>query len=141
VSGDATIITRVTSVGDSNDFAKAGVMFRDGADAGAPYVAVLMNPNGQVEMQWRDTAASDSDWNGSQVGDTGGAKWLKIVRSGDTFTAFYAETTGTPSDSDWIAIGSHSLTMSSATAGLAVTAGDNTALCSSTFTNLSVTSG
>jgi hypothetical protein len=138
VNGDATIIADITSVSDSNAWAKAGVMFRDGTDAGASYVAVFENPNGQVEMQWRDAAGSDSDWNGSQVGDTGGPKWVKIVRSGDTFTAYYAETTGTPMDSDWIAIGSRTVTMSSATAGLAVTAGDNTALCTSTFTNVSI---
>jgi hypothetical protein len=137
-SGDAPIIARVTSVGDTNDWAKAGVMFRDGTGSGAPYVAVFVNPNGQVEMQWRDTAGAASDWNGSQVGDTGGAKWLKIVRSGDTFTAYYAETSGTPTDSDWIQIGSHSLAMSSPTAGLAVTAGDNTALCTATFTNVTI---
>jgi hypothetical protein len=92
-------------------------------------------------MQWRDTAGGASDWNGSQVGDTGTPKWLKIVRSGDTFTAYYAETTGTPTDSDWIAIGSHTLAMSSATAGLAVAAGDNTQLATATFANVSISGG
>jgi hypothetical protein len=141
VSGDATIIARVTSVQDTSDWAKAGVMFRDGTDSGAPHVAVFENPNGQVEMQWRDTAGGDSDWNGSQLGDTGSAKWVKLVRSGDTFSAYYAATSDTPSDSDWGLIGSHSLAMSSATVGLAVTAQDNTALAAATFTNVSVTGG
>jgi hypothetical protein len=141
VSGDATIIAQVTSISDTSDWAKAGVMFRDGTDPGAAYVGVFMNPNGQVEMQWRDTAGGASDWNGSQVGDTGGPKWVKIVRSGDTFTAYYAETTGTPTDSDWIAIGSRTIAMSSATAGLAVSAGDNTQLATATFTNVSISGG
>jgi hypothetical protein len=139
VSGDASIVAHVTSVQDTNYWAKAGVMFRDGTAAGAPYVAVLQNPNDQVEMQWRDTAGADSSWNGSQVGDTVNVKWLELVRSGDTFSAYYASTTGTPADADWVLIGSHTLAMSSATAGLAVTAGDNSALCAATFTNVSFT--
>jgi hypothetical protein len=116
-------------------------MLCDGTDAGAPYVAVFENPNGQVEMQWRDTAGGNSDWNGSQAADTGSAKWVKLVRSGDTFSAYYAATSGTPSDTDWMLIGSHSLAVSSATVGLAVTTEDNTALATTTFTNVGVTGG
>jgi hypothetical protein len=86
-------------------------MFRDGTDPDAPYVAVFQNPNGQVEMQWRDSAGADSDWNGGQVGDTVNAKWVKLVRSGDTFSASYASTTGTPTASDWVLLATHTLAM------------------------------
>jgi hypothetical protein len=139
VSGDATIIARVTSVQDTNDWAKAGVMFRDGTGSGAPYVAVFENPNDQVEMQWRDTAGADSSWNGAQVGDTVNVKWLKLVRSGDTFSAYYASTTGTPADADWVLIDNCTVTMAAPTVGLAVTAEDNTQLAAATFTNVSIT--
>ena len=70
VSGDATLVAKVTSVQNTSAWAKAGVMFRDGTAAGAPYVAVLQNPNNLLEMQWRDAAGVDSNWNGAQVGDT-----------------------------------------------------------------------
>jgi hypothetical protein len=141
VSGDATVVARVTSEDNTNPWAKAGVMFRDGTDPAAPYVAVLQTPNHQVEFQWRDSTGAVSDWNGGLVGDTTNAKWVKLVRSGDTFYAYYAATSGTPSDSDWILIDSHTLAMSSATAGLAVTAANNDALCTATFTDVSITGG
>jgi hypothetical protein len=132
------MVARVTSVQHTSDWAKAGVMFRDGTGSGAPYVAVLQNPNNQVEMQWRDTAGNDSDWNGAQVGDTTNVKWIKLVRSGDTFSGYFAATTGTPSAGDWTLIGSRTVGMSAATAGLAVTANDNTALCAATFSNVAI---
>src|SRR5262249_39209689 len=83
VGGDATIVARVPWVQNTSAWAKAGVMSRDGPGAGAPYVAVFQNPNDQVEMQWRDTAGTDSNWNGGQLGTTTTVKWLKVVRSGN----------------------------------------------------------
>ena len=61
VMGDTTIFARVTTVQRTSTFAKAGVMFRDTAESDAPYVALLQNPNNQVEIQWRDTAGAASD--------------------------------------------------------------------------------
>jgi hypothetical protein len=139
VSGDSAIVARVTAVQNTSYWAKAGLMFRDGTGAAAPYVAVLQNPNDQVEMQWRDAAGADSNWNGGQVGDTVNVKWLKLVRSGNTFSAYYAATAGPPSATDWVLIVSHTLAMAAPTAGLAVTSEDNTALCTATFTNVTVT--
>jgi hypothetical protein len=139
ISGDATLVARVTSLQNTGYWAKAGVMFRDGTASGAPYVAVVENPNLQVEMQWRDTAGADSNWNGAQVGDTVNPKWVRLVRSGNTFSAYYASTSGTPTSSDWVLIGSHTLAMAAPTAGLAVDANTNSALTTATFTNVSLT--
>jgi len=61
------------------------------------------------------------------------------VRSGDTFAAYYATTTETPTSADWTLVGSHTLAMSALTAGLSVTAVDNSTLCTATFTGVSVT--
>src|SRR5262249_11741922 len=138
-SGDTTIVAHVTSLQNTSIWAKAGVMFRDGTGSGAPYVAVLQNPNNQVEMQWRDSSGADSNWNGSQVGDMVNAKWLGRVRSGNTFSAYYAATAGLPTAADWVPLGTHTLAMSSPTVGLAVTAQNNAALCTATFTNVSIT--
>jgi fibronectin type 3 domain-containing protein len=139
VSGDASIIARVTSVQNTDAWAKAGVMFRDGTGAGAPYVALLQNPNDQVEMQWRDSTGAVSNWNGMQVGDAVNVKWVQLVRSGNTFTASYAATVGVPTASDWVLLGTHTLAMSAPTVGLAVTAVNNAALCTTTFSGVSTT--
>jgi hypothetical protein len=141
VSGNVTILAHVTFVQNTNYWAKAGIMFRDGTGPGAPYVAVLQNPNNQVEFQWRVLPGIDSDWNGSQVGDTVNVKWVKLVRSGDTFTAYYATTVGVPMDTDWMSIGNHMLAMATPTAGLAVTATDNSKLCTATFAGVSIAGG
>ena len=61
------------------------------------------------------------------------------MRSGDTFAAYYATTTETPTSADWTLVGSHTLAMSALTAGLSVTAVDNSTLCTATFTGVSVT--
>ena len=140
VSGDTTIIGRVTVVQNGSDSAKAGVMIRDGTDPSAAYVAVLQLPNNQVVFQWRDSAGADSDGNGSLWGDTSNVKWVELVQSGDTFSAYYAATVDPPTDSDWVFIDSHTVAMSAPTAGLAVTAADDTALCTANFTDVSVTS-
>jgi hypothetical protein len=67
------------------------------------------------------------------------AKWLELVRSGDTFSAYYATTNGTPAAADWVLVGSHTVVMFAPTVGLAVSAVDNTGLCAATFSNVSVT--
>jgi lysophospholipase L1-like esterase len=139
VSGNATFVTRVTSVQNTADCAEGGLMFRDGTSAVAPYVAVEQYPNKQVEMQWRDTAGGTSDWNGASLGDTTSLKWLKLTRSGNVFTGYYATTAGVPADSDWVLIGTHTLAMAAPTVGLAVTAQNDSALCTATFTNVSLT--
>jgi hypothetical protein len=139
VSGDATIIAHVTSVQNTNFWGKAGVMVRDGTAADAANVLVAEDPNGLVEFQWRESAGGASDWTGSQMGPTGVAKWLELVRSGDTFSAYYATTNGTPAAADWVLVGSHTVVMSAPTVGLAVSAVDNTGLCAATFSNVSVT--
>jgi hypothetical protein len=138
VPGDAAIIAHVTSVQNTNYWAKGGIMFRDGTDAGAPKILLAENPNGQMEFQWRDTAGGASDWTGSQFGPAGGAKWLKLVHTGNTFTALYATTSGTPSATDWVLVGSHNIAMSDITVGLAVCAVDDSALCTATFASVNV---
>jgi lysophospholipase L1-like esterase len=138
VSGDAVISARVASEQHTDDWAKAGLMFRDGTSADAAYVGVFQIPNNQVEMQWRDTAGGASDWNGAAQGDTINVKWLKLTRTGDTFTAYYAATADVPADSDWVQIASHTLALAAPTAGLAVCALNNAALCTATFDNVSL---
>src|SRR5690606_12626090 len=53
--------------------------------------------------------------------------WVKLVRSGNTFTAYYATTTRLPDNSDWKVIDSATPTFSAQPyqAGLAVASGDN----------------
>jgi len=141
VSGDQTVIARVTSLTNTNAAARAGVMFRDSTAANSKYACVFVTPTSGLRFSYRSTAG------GSAVssGPSGAAPvWVKLVRSGSTYTGYYATTTGTPTSSDWIQIGSSatfSFTNSSYLAGLCVNANDNTKLATGTFTDVSITAG
>ena len=71
VPTNATIVARVTSVQNTNTWAKAGVMFRDGTAANARFVMVVQMPNNEVTMQWRTTAGGSAAWTGARGGRHG----------------------------------------------------------------------
>jgi poly(hydroxyalkanoate) depolymerase family esterase len=132
-TGDGPIVARVTSLQNTNDSAKAGVMFRDSADAGAMYADVAVTAGQGVSFQWRSsTGGSSAD---TQVTGVTAPAWVKLVRSGNSFSAFYATTTGTPTASDWIQVGTAQTIAMSSTAqvGLAVTSHNDGTPCTSTF--------
>ncbi len=141
VIGDSSIIARVTGVQNTNTWAKAGVMFRDSAAAGAMFANVDVTPGQGVSFQW--CASTGGNCANTQITGILAPTWVKLVRSGNSFSAFYAKTTGTPTATDWIAVGtSQTIAMSStAQVGLAVTSHNNGTLCTSTFTGVQVIQG
>lgn len=126
ISGDATIIARLTSQTNTSDWAKAGVMIKGSATALASYVLFGTTPGNGTVLQY--------NFNGSQsTGIYTYPTWLKLKRIGDTFTA-YSSTNGT----DWTQVGATTLTINnSATIGLFVTSHDGTQLSTVTFDNVS----
>ena len=110
-------------------------MFRDGTGAGAMFADVVVTPGNGVAFQWRSST-------GGQCGTSGVAgaapEWVKLVRAGTTFTAYYSADGNT-----WTQLGSPQTVAMSGTAqvGLAVTAHNNTALDTATFTNVAVKEG
>jgi hypothetical protein len=137
VTGDVTLVAHITSVDNTSDWAKAGIMFRDGLAADAPYVAVLQNPGNQLEFQWRLSPGADTGWT-DQLADTTDVKWVQLIRNGDDFSAYYAETTDPPTSFDWVLIGTQTLAMSAPTMGLALSVGDDNEFGTATFTDVSV---
>ena len=136
VTGDATIVARVNSVQNTNEWAKAGVMFRSALDTGAAFAFILARPDRQVQAQFRATAATTGTDSGTQTGGTTAAKWLKIERVGNTFRTSYS-TDG----SSYTQIGTTTTVTMGATAyvGLAVTSHVDGTLCAAQFDNVSVT--
>ena len=143
VSGDQTAVTRMTSIpvninGTTTANAKAGLMFRNSSAANAAFVDVTYDHTAGLRFLYRDTA-------GASVGQVGGSVpiaapfWLKLVRSGDTFTASYATTGSLPLAGDWISLGTHNTSLiSSPLAGLAVTSRNAGQVATATFSNLAV---
>jgi len=101
---DAQPFAQITIGAPPSNNAKAGVMLRDSNSPGAKMVCIVQLPNNQVEMLWRDQDNGGCGWTGSAVGNTAMAKWVKLVRTGLTFTGSYS------TDSiNWTVIGSHAI--------------------------------
>jgi O-glycosyl hydrolase len=137
-TGSGSIVARVTSVQNTNTWAKGGVMFRDSTAAGAMFADCVVTPSSGVSFQWRNSTGGNCGY--VQIGGVTAPKWVKLVRSGNSFSGYYATTTGTPTTSDWIQVGTaQTIGMSnSAKVGLAVTSHNNGTLSTSTFTGVQI---
>ena len=141
LSGDSSIVAEVTSLQYTSALAKAGIMFRDSSlAANAPMAFLAVAADNNLMFETRTTSGGLASV--QIVPGFSPSIWLKLTRSGSSFSAFYA-VTADPSDSDWVPVGSP-VTISSlstlAEVGLAVTAHSKTALNASTYTGTSVSS-
>jgi hypothetical protein len=132
--GDGEIIAKVDSLDNTNYWAKAGVMLRDDLNADSMHAMIYVNPEHLVVFQWRTndgTGVSDV----YSADTVNGAVWVKLVRAGDDFSAYYS-TNG----SAWTQLGAtrHIDMQDTIQAGLAVTAHDNDRLCAARFSNVTI---
>jgi hypothetical protein len=135
LSGDVQFVTRVTSLSNTNTYAKAGIMMRASLDPSAPQVILDVRPNGGVEFMTRSAQnGSTTDVaNATQTAPT----WLKLVRSGSTATGYVSRDGAT-----WSQVGSTTTSVgASPMIGLAVTSHDATVAATATFDSASMTSG
>ena len=140
LTGDVTVVAKVASLTDTNTYAKAGLMIRDGSAANASYAMVFVTPNNGDNLQ----GANFEYRNGAGTAAAGAAytsgitapEWLKLVRQGNVFTAYYSA-----DGTHWTQDGPTETIPMSATVlvGMAVDANSNTALNTATFTNVSFT--
>ena len=138
---NATIVVRVNSVQNTDYWAKAGAMFRDGTAANARFAMVTQMPNNEVAFFWRSYTGGSASWNGSRLGGTANVKWVRLVKRGTSYTAYYSTASGVPSSGQWVQMGSsRTVSMNTPKAGLAVTAHNNGSLNTTVFTSVSVTS-
>ncbi|QHT65828.1 PKD domain-containing protein [Rhodocytophaga rosea] len=130
VSGNTTIIAKVNSLEKTDANALAGVMIRENLTASSSFATTVVNPGGTLLTSRQGTGKPAYVWRSGTA-----PRWLKLVRSGNTFTSSFSADGNT-----WTTIGSVSLTMgSSGYVGLALTSHNNTLLNTSTFSNVSVT--
>jgi polygalacturonase len=132
-TGDGSIVAQVTGVQNTDPWAKAGIMFRSSTAPGAQFADVVATPGNGVAFQWRATAGGTP--NNVNIPDLGTPVWVHLVRSANAFSAFYSTDGAT-----WTQLGAtQTIAMSStALAGLAVTAHNNSALNVATFANVSL---
>jgi len=85
LSGDGSVVARVDAVGNSNEWAKAGVMIRETLDTSSAHAMVVVTPTSGVSFQRRPEAGASS-LHTTQAG-LAAPYWVKLTRSGNTFTA------------------------------------------------------
>ena len=132
--GDGSVMARVGAVGNTSGWAKSGVMLRGDATAGAAYADVVVTPSNSVVFQWR-AAAGASAQTVAAGGIVAAPVWVRVTRSGDSVSGSFSY-----DGVNWVQVGERQTVAlgASALAGLAVCAGNNAALSTSTFTNVGV---
>lgn len=101
MTGDAEIIAKIAWVQDTHTWAKGGVMMRSDLSAGSPNAFVLQNPGKEIAFQVRTAQGGSTTIITPSVG-TGNVKWLRLVRSGNDFTAYYNQSSAS---GPWTQIG------------------------------------
>jgi regulation of enolase protein 1 (concanavalin A-like superfamily) len=133
LSGDCVITARLVSMSNTDYWAKVGLMMRESNATGAKNVSLLVTPEtGGARLQHRNSeGASTSD---HQLSASNAPLWLRIVRSGGTFTGWQSNDGETWTNTHAVAVALNSEVL----VGLAVTSHHNGALNTALFDNVSL---
>ncbi len=133
VSGNVRITAKVNSVSNTNAWAKAAVMIRDGIGSNAINSMIAVTPAQGVSFQNRTTTGGAST-NNAVAGTA--PEWLRLERVGNTITAFRSE-----DGTSWAQVGTSTLAFgASALVGLALTSHNNGTSAAATFSNVTIES-
>ncbi|HTL18929.1 MAG TPA: lamin tail domain-containing protein, partial [Patescibacteria group bacterium] len=134
LSGDAVITAQVLNLANAPS-GQAGIMIRNDLTPGSLEASMLTTTNSGVTFQWRTAPGGCSYQIAIGWQNQGVPVWLRLVRSGNSFSGFLS-TNGV----DFIQVGStQTVPLNLVTlGGLAVSAGNSTALGTATFANVSL---
>ncbi len=117
IAGNFDVCVRVTALRNTDLWAKAGLMLRDGTGVDAPFAAVFTTPSGAGCIFQSRLASGGSATNSGSFPANQPLTWLRLRRSGNTLAGF-AGIDGT----HWTALGSRALSLTATPQlGLAVT--------------------
>jgi hypothetical protein len=108
LNGDGEIIARVASENSTDYWTKGGIMVRNNLTPGSPNAFMLETADDHNEpvFQWRnDQDGGSGDTAGHPGGNVGKNPpiWLRLVRSGNTFSGFWAaDINNGQSHGDWL---------------------------------------
>ncbi len=135
VFGDCDIVAQLVGMNPTNSAAKAGLMIREGINPNSSFAMNLMTTNGLNLMQSRTATGSVSTNYDGTAGSAATPHWLRLNRTGNTFTSYY----GDSADGPWTAFGSVEIPMTAGVfVGLAVSSHDDGSLCDAVFSNVVV---
>ena len=135
ITTNCDVRARVLSQQNTSGNAKAAVMIRESLAANSRHALVDVEPTAGIEFLWRTNTGSQCLV--SSVSGQTAHNWVRLTRTNNTFRAYWS-----PDGNTWNQIGTPTnITMAtSAYVGLAVTAHNNSALSTSVFDNLSISS-
>jgi hypothetical protein len=137
LTGAGTIVARVDSVENTNDWAKAGVMIRESLEPGSTHAFACVTPENGVATQGR-TDTDGSSFNTNEAGITA-PHWVKLERDvAGNFTVSHSA-----NGSTWSMVADsvpNYIPMTSEVyIGLAVTSHDAAQACEAKFSNVTIT--
>ena len=137
ITGDFVAIVKVNSQENTNSWAKAGIMVRNnmpGSGSSTGYVFMVVTPGNGYSFQWDSDANGYLDQN-SKSGSSSYPCYLKLVKSGTTFTGYYS-TNGT----NWTQRGSATVASANSTqhVGMSATSHDSGNICTVQFDDFEV---
>ena len=104
LTGDGSVVTRVTGIENVNAWTKAGVMIRESLSANARQAFMLVSPGKGLAFQRRVATSGVSTSTGGGAGTA--PAYVKLTRAGSSINA-YASTNG----STWTLVGSDRIPM------------------------------
>ncbi len=124
----------------TNEWAKAGFMFRTNLLQGSPFVNGIISAAASGGMpgatvQWRDTQNAAAAWDGANHPQVMLPKWIKLVYNRGLVTGYFADDLGGEPD-DWIYSGEHTLNtegVETVKGGVCVTSHDDAATINAVF--------
>ncbi len=100
LDGDGSLTAEVLNLKNTDEWAKAGVMIRESTNASSAFVLASQRADGQAQSIWRNAAGQEAQ--ASELsGGPGFPKWVKMVRNGNRFSAYFKAT----ADDDWTQMG------------------------------------
>ncbi len=139
LKGNGSIIAKVESVSNPNEWAKAGVMIRESVAGGSTHAFAAVTPVASHGISYqRRTETSVATNVATDVANTPTPQWVKVTRNGSTFTTQYSSDGKTWTD----IVTTDPVTISMANdvlIGLAVTSHAAGAVCGAKFSNVSTT--
>jgi hypothetical protein len=138
LAGAGSIVAKVNSVDNTNDWAKAGVMIRESLDADSAHAMSFVTPAYGVVFEYRPSAAAANVGTAGQQTGITAPYWVKIDRSISGLFTASCSANGTA----WQTLGTPQ-TIPMATnvyIGLAITAHDAAGTCQAVFSNVTISS-
>ncbi|MGH7996413.1 MAG: Ig-like domain-containing protein, partial [Opitutaceae bacterium] len=136
MTGDCTVIARVVSVQSvgASGWEHGGVMIRNTLDADSAYAGAYETSSRGLLFESRASAGASATGDGADASE-GCPYWVKLVRSGDVFTAY-----SSPDGSAWTELGAAQTISMNATVyvGLAVSSQVDSTTATAVFDNVSI---